>query len=34
MVWAKDAAAGVGLVIFVVMSFALAQGAHGLLSLL
>jgi hypothetical protein len=34
MVWAKDTAAGVGLVIFIVASFAAANGAHGLLNLL
>ena len=34
MMWAKDAAAGFGLVAFMAMSFALAQGAHGLLNLL
>jgi hypothetical protein len=34
MIWAKDAAAGFGLVAFMILSFALAQGAHGLLSLL
>jgi hypothetical protein len=34
MLWAKDAAAGFGLVIFITASFVLAQGAHGLLKLL
>jgi hypothetical protein len=34
MLWAKDAAAGVGLVVFMTASFVLAQGAHGLLKLL
>jgi hypothetical protein len=34
MVWAKDAAAGFGLVVFMAASFAAASGLHGLLSLL
>jgi hypothetical protein len=34
MMWAKDAAAGFGLVAFMAMSFLMAQGAHGLLKLL
>ena len=34
MLWVKDAAAGFGLVMFMALSFALARGAHGLLSLL
>ena len=34
MMWAKDAAAGIGLVMFIAASFFLAQGAHGLLKLL
>ena len=34
MLWAKDAAAGFGLVMFMALCFALAQGAHGLLNLL
>jgi hypothetical protein len=32
MVWAKDAVAGVGLVLFMAASFVLANGAQGLLS--
>ena len=34
MVWAKDAAAGFGLVIFMAASFAAASSMHGLLNLL
>jgi hypothetical protein len=34
MVWAKDAAAGFGLVLFMAASFAVAHGAQGLLNLL
>ena len=34
MLWAKDAAAGFGLVAFMGASFALASGMHGLLTLL
>jgi hypothetical protein len=34
MLWAKDAAAGFGLVAFMAASFALASGAHRLLGLL
>jgi len=33
MMWAKDAAAGAGLVAFMTASFLLAQGAQGLLAL-
>ena len=32
MVWAKDAAAGVGLVLFMVGAFALASGAQTILT--
>ncbi len=32
MVWAKDVAAGVGLVLFMVGAFAVASGAQSLLS--
>jgi len=34
MAWAKDAVAGVTLVLFMAASFAVAHGAHGLLSLI
>ena len=34
MLWAKDAAAGVGLVVFMAAAFAAANGAHSFLSLL
>ncbi len=34
MMWAKDAAAGVGLVLFMAGSFAFANGAQAFLSLL
>ena len=34
MLWAKDAAAGFGLVMFMMASFVAAHGAHGLLHLL
>jgi hypothetical protein len=34
MMWAKDAAAGAGLVLFMAASFLLANGAQGLLRLL
>jgi hypothetical protein len=30
--WLKDMAAGVGLLIFIVSSFALASGAHAMLA--
>ena len=30
--WIKDAAAGAGLIVFMVSSFALASGAHAFLS--
>jgi hypothetical protein len=32
MLWAKDAAAGVGLVVFMVAAFAVANGAQNLLN--
>ena len=32
--WIKDAAAGAGLVIFMVSSFALAGGAHAFLGII
>lgn len=32
--WLKDAAAGAGLVVFMVSSFALASGAHAILSVI
>jgi hypothetical protein len=32
MLWAKDAAAGIGLVVFMAASFLFASGAHSLLS--
>ena len=32
MLWAKDAAAGAGLVLFMVWAFVLASGAHAALS--
>ena len=32
--WIKDAAAGAGLIIFMVSAFALASGAHAVLSVL
>jgi hypothetical protein len=34
MVWARDAAAGFGLVVFMAASFVAASGLHGLLNLL
>jgi len=34
MLWAKDTAAGFGLVAFMAASFAAASGVHGLLNLL
>ena len=30
--WIKDAAAGVGLILFMVSSFVLASGAHAMLT--
>jgi hypothetical protein len=33
MLWAKDAAAGVGLVVFMAAAFAVANGAQNFLSL-
>ena len=30
--WAKDAAAGAGLILFMVSAFVLASGAHAVLS--
>ena len=32
IMWAKDVAAGAGLVIFMVWAFVLASGAHAVLS--
>jgi hypothetical protein len=32
--WIKDAAAGAGLIIFMISSFALASGAHAVLAIL
>jgi hypothetical protein len=32
--WIKDGLAGAGLVIFIISSFALASGAHAILSVL
>ena len=34
VMWIKDAAAGAGLIIFMVSSFVLASGAHAVLSVL
>jgi hypothetical protein len=34
VMWIKDAAAGAGLIIFMVSSFILASGAHAVLSVL
>jgi hypothetical protein len=34
VMWIKDAAAGAGLIIFMVSSFMLASGAHAVLSVL
>ena len=34
MIWAKDAVAGFGLVVFMAASFAAASGLHGLINLL
>jgi hypothetical protein len=34
VMWIKDAAAGAGLIIFMVSAFALASGAHAVLSVL
>jgi hypothetical protein len=34
IMWFKDAAAGAGLIIFMVSSFVLASGAHAVLSIL
>ena len=32
MMWAKDAAAGAGLILFMVSAFVLASGAHAVLN--
>jgi hypothetical protein len=34
VMWIRDAAAGAGLIIFMISSFALANGAHAVLSIL
>jgi hypothetical protein len=34
VMWIKDAAAGAGLIVFMVSSFVLASGAHAVLSVL
>jgi hypothetical protein len=34
VMWIKDAAAGAGLIIFMISSFALASGAHAVLAIL